>query len=371
MAGTSPAMTLRINVAPDPWARFAMKAAAKPMLATMIVVLTVAFACAGKSTGAHAQTAQDFYKGKQIRLISGHPVGGDYDVGARFLAKYLSKHIPGEPAVVVQNMPQAASIVAANFLYNQAPRDGTVIGSFSRNFPSQALLGQSNIKADPRKFNWLGGYSQPSRICVAWHTAPVKTMDDLFTKELITAGGGAGSSLSIVSTVLNHVLGAKFRVVEGYKGINDAMLAIERGEVQGVCMSLAQFNNYGNLIREGKLRILFHAEEEPVPQIPNVPSIYAHAKTDEQRQLLRFVFSSSEFGRPYVFPPGVPKERVALMRKAFADVAKDKEMLAEAKKLKLDMSYIPPKRIERLIANLYQTPPAMIATVKKLIPHQR
>lgn len=196
-------------------------------------------------------------------------------------------------------------------------------------------------------------------------------MGDLFTHELIIAGGGAGSSLSIVPTVLNHVLGTKFRVVEGYKGIHDAALAIERGEVQGVCMSFAQFKNYGNLIREGKLRILFHAEEEPVPQIPQVPSIYQQAKTDEQRQLLRFVFSSSEFGRPYVFPPGVPKEQVTLMRKAFADVAKDPDMLAEAKKSKLDMTYISPERIERLIANLYQTPPAMIDTVKKLVPHQR
>jgi tripartite-type tricarboxylate transporter receptor subunit TctC len=318
-----------------------------------------------------AAQADDFYKGKQIRLISGHPVGGDYDVGARFLAKYLQRHIPGQPSIIVQNMPQAASIVAANYLYNQAPRDGTVIGSFSRNVPSQALLGQSNIEADPRKFIWLGGYSLPSRICVDWHTAPVKTMDDLFIHELITAGGGAGSSLSILPTVLNHVLGTKFRVVEGYKGINDAALAIERGEVQGVCMSLAQFNNYGNLIREGKLRILLHAEEASVPEIPNVPSIYQHAKTDEQRQLLRFIFSSAEFGRPYAFPPGVPADRVAQMRKAFADVAKDPDMLAEAKVLKIDMTFLPPAHIETLVQALYQTPPTMIETVKTLIPHQR
>ena len=315
--------------------------------------------------------ADEFYKGKQIRLISGHPVGGDYDVGARLLAKHLQRHIPGQPGIVVQNMPQAASIVAANFIYSQAPRDGTVIGSFSRNFPSQALLGQSNIEADPRKFVWLGGYSLPSRVCVDWHTAPVKTAGDLFTHELITAGGGAGSSLSIVPTVLNHVLGTKFRVVEGYKGITDAALAIERGEVQGVCMSLSQFNNYAHLFREGKMRILFHAEEAVVPEIPDVPSIYDHARTEEQRQLLRFIFSSAEFGRPYVFPPEVPKDRVEVMRKAFAEVAQDADMLAEADKLKLDMTYIAPAQIERLVDNLYRTPPALIDTVKMLVPHQR
>jgi tripartite-type tricarboxylate transporter receptor subunit TctC len=322
----------------------------------------------GAANVAHAQ-AQDFYRGKQIRLISGHPVGGDYDIGARFLAKYLPRHIPGQPAVIVQNMPQAASIVAANFAFNQAPRDGTVITTFSRNFASQALLGQPNIEADPRRFVWLGAFSLPSRVCVNWYTAAVKTPADLFTHELIIAGGGTGSSLSIVPTVLNHVLGTKFRVIEGYKGINDAALAIERGEVQGVCMSYGQFTNYESLIRDGKLRILLHAEETPVATLPDVPSIYDYAKTDEQRQFLRFIFSSVEFGRPYVFPPDVPKERVALMRKAFAEVARVPEMRAEAERLKLDMSYHTPEHLERLVAALYDTPPAMIEAVKKLVPN--
>src|SRR5262245_12554426 len=133
----------------------------------------------------------DFYRGKQIRLVSGHPVGGDYDIGARFLAKHLSRHIPGQPVIVVQNMPAAASVAAANFIYNQAPRDGTVIGSFSRNLASQARMGQANIEADPRRFNWLGAYSLPSRVCVNWHTSPVKTIHDLFAREIIKAGCGA------------------------------------------------------------------------------------------------------------------------------------------------------------------------------------
>ena len=317
----------------------------------------------------HAQAPQDFYRTRQIRLVSGHPVGGDYDIGARFLAKHLQRHIPGQPAVIVQNMPAAASVAAANFVYGQVPRDGTVIGSFSRNLASQALMGAANIEADPRRFVYLGAYSLPSRVCVDWHTAAVKTAEDLFAHELIIAGGGATSSLSIIPTVLNHVLGTKFRVVEGYKGINDAALAIERGEVQGVCMSYAQFNNYQHLIREGKLRILFHAEETPVPEIPQVPSIYQFAKTNEQRQLLRFVFSSAEFGRPYVFPPDVPLDRVAAMRKAFAELATDPQMLADAQRSKIDMTYHSPAQLERLVENLYQTPPALIETVKKLVPN--
>src|SRR5204862_4770419 len=143
------------------------------------------------SSDALGEAAQDFYRNKQVRLIVGHPVGNDHDVGARLLARYLGKHIPGNPAVIVQNMTAAASVAAANFVYVQAPRDGTVIGTFSRNFPSQAMMGQPNIEADPRRFQWLGATSFPGRICTAWATAPVKAAEDLFTHELIVGGSGA------------------------------------------------------------------------------------------------------------------------------------------------------------------------------------
>ena len=290
-------------------------------------------------------------------------------MGARFLAKYLQKFIPEHPTIIVQNMPQAATIVAANFVYKQAPNDGTAIGSFSRNFVAQALIGQPNIVADPRRFVWLGAFSLPSRVCVASSNASVKKPEDLFNRELIVAGGGVGSSLSIIPTVLNHVLGTQFRIVSGYKGIGDSAIAIQRNEVEGVCMSYGQFTNYSHLIREGKFRILFHTEETSVPEIPEVPSIYNYAKTNEERQLLRFIFSGVEFGRPYVFPPGTPQIRVDVMRKAFAEVSKDQEMLQEADKLKLDMTYQSPARLEQLVEGLYQTPPAMIETVKKLVPN--
>jgi tripartite-type tricarboxylate transporter receptor subunit TctC len=203
-----------------------------------IVTFCLAF---GVSFGARAQGAQEFYKNKQIRMIIGHPVGNDYDLAGRFLARYLGKHIPGEPTIIVQNMPAAASIAAANFLYAQAPRDGTVFGSFSRNVPSQALMGQMNVEADPRRFNWLGATSLPARVCVRWVTAPVKTPADLFTQEFIVGGAGAGSSLSILPTVFNHVLGTRFRIIQGYKGTTDTVLAMERGEVQGACASYGQF----------------------------------------------------------------------------------------------------------------------------------
>jgi tripartite-type tricarboxylate transporter receptor subunit TctC len=266
-------------------------------------------------------------------------------------------------------MPQAASIAAANFLYAQAPRDGTMFGSFSRNVPSQALMGQANLEVDPRRFNWLGATSLPARVCVRTATAPVRTPADLFTREFIVGGASAGSAPSILPSVFNHVLGTKFRVIEGYRGTTDLVLAAERGEIQGLCASYGQFRVYEQLFRDGKLTFLLRAEESPIPDIPEVPSIFDHAKTAEQRALMRFVFSSTEFGRPYVFPPEVPKERVEILRKAVAEALKDPELVAEAARIKLDMTYRPPDHLERTVAGLYETPPALVETVKKLVPN--
>jgi tripartite-type tricarboxylate transporter receptor subunit TctC len=334
-----------------------------------VIAALVACLSAAVSGFAVAQSSLDRYDIKQLRMIIGHPVGNDYDLGGRFLAKYLTKHIPGNPLIVVSNMPAASSVAAANFLYSQAPRDGTVFGSFSRNIPSQALMRQANLDVDPRRYSWIGGTALPGRVCAAWHTAKVKTPADLLTTELIVGGGGSGTSLSILPTVFNHVLGTKFRLVEGYKGTNDTIIAMERGEVEGVCATYGQFRVHERALKEGKLRIILRAEESPIAAIPDVPSIYDLAKTDEQRQLMRFVFSSVEFGRPYVLPPETPPALVALMRKALADAVKDPELVAEAVRLKLDMTYRPPEDLVKLVDNLYKTPPSVIDAVKKLVPN--
>jgi tripartite-type tricarboxylate transporter receptor subunit TctC len=326
----------------------------------------LAFACTLASS---AGAQMGFYGGKQIRLIVGYAVGNDYDLAARLLARFLAKHIPGEPNIVVQNMPAASSVAAANLLYAQAPRDGTVIGSLSRNIPSQALMGQPNVELDPRRLIWLGATSFPVRVCVRTANAPVRTPADLFTQELIVAGAGAGSALTILPTVFNHVLGTRIRIVLGYKGATDAVLAMERGEVQGTCASYGQFRVYEQLFRDGKLAFLLRAEEEPIADLPDVPSIFDHAKTAEQKELMRFVFASSAFGRPYAFPPDVPKERVAIMRKAFADALADPALVAEAARIKMDLSFRSPEQLESTLAALYRTPPELIEKVKKLVPH--
>jgi tripartite-type tricarboxylate transporter receptor subunit TctC len=265
-------------------------------------------------------------------------------------------------------MTAAASVAAANYVFNQAPRDGTVIGTFSRNFPSQAMMGQPNIEVDPRRLLWLGATSFPARICTAAASTAVKTPADMLTHELIVGGSGAASTLSIIPTVLNHVLGTKFKIIEGYKAAQSVLIAIERGELEGVCSSYSQFRAFDRLFTEGKLRILFRVEEAEIPDRPDVPTVFDLVQTNEQRQLMRFVFSSVEFGRPYVFPPDVPRDRVEMMRKAIEETAKDPDLLAEAAKMKLDMAYRSPAQLEQLVAALYQTPPTMIEAVKKLVP---
>ena len=324
---------------------------------------------AGLTCAAHGQSAEEFYKNRQIQMVVGYEVGNDYDIGARLLARYLSKELPGNPTIVVQNMFQASGVVAANYMAVRAPRDGSVIGGISRNLPSQAMMHLPNIEADPRKFIWLGATSFPGRVCVASSEESVKTAADVFKTELLTGGVGAGSSTSIVPTVINRVLGTKFKMIEGYRGAGDILIAIDRGEVHGVCMSLGQFRTSEQKFKDGKLRYLLRAEESPLPGVPDVPSIYDFAKTNEQRQLMRFIFSSTEFGRPYLFPPDVPKDRVQFMRKAIAAAVKNPELLADAQRMKLDMVYRPPEHLEQLVAHLYETPPSLIETAQKISPN--
>ena len=323
----------------------------------------------GLSCGAHAQTATEFFKGRQLTLVVGYEVGNDYDIGARLLAKYLSRHLPGQPAIVVQNMPQAAALVSANFIYSRAPRDGSVMGSISRNLASQAVMKLPNIEADARRYNWLGGTSFPGRVCAVTASAPAKNIEDLFKQEVLVGSVGVGSSTSIVPTVINKVVGTKFHLVEGYRGAGDIILAMQRGEVHAGCMSYGQFRSHEHLFKEGKFKIILRAEESEMAEAPGVPSIFDYAKTEEPRQLMRFIFSSTEFGRPYIYPPDVPTDRVQFMRDAIARAVKDPELLADAEKSKLDMTYRPPEHLEKLVNQLYDTPPALIETLKNISPN--
>jgi tripartite-type tricarboxylate transporter receptor subunit TctC len=313
--------------------------------------------------------ADDFYRGKQIRLVIGNSVGAEYDLGGRLLARHLGKHISGHPAIVVQNMQGAAGIFAANYLYNAAPADGTVVGSVSRNIPIQAALGRDNLKADPRRFGWLGGSGLPSRVCYVAQSSRITTPRDLFERELIVGGAGAGSSLSFLPIALQRVLHMKFRLVEGYRGIADAVVALQRGEIEGICHSYNTLKTTQSaLLKSGRIRLLLRAEQAPLPDGSDVPSIYDYVNNEQQRQLLTFVFSAVEFGRPYFVPPAVPLGRLEMLRAAFAATHADPDYIAEAERLQIDVSHRPAAALRTLVDDLFGAPKELVEQVKNIMP---
>jgi tripartite-type tricarboxylate transporter receptor subunit TctC len=316
-----------------------------------------------------AQPVADFYKDKQLRLIIANAAGGDYDLAGRLVARHMNRHIPGNPTIVVQNMPGAGTILAANHLYNVAPKDATVFGTFSRNLPSQAVLGRESIKFDPRKFGWIGGVGLPSRVCVALSTSPIKKAEDLFTQELVVGGSGAGSTPSTIPKVLENVLGMKFRIVEGYGSTTAVVQAVERGEVDGICQTFSTFKNLrAHLLDEGKVRVLFNTENTVFPYLPDIPSVFKFAKTEEQRQILTFVTSSVELSRPFVTPPGVPSDRLIALREALAASLKDPKLLDEADRQKIDVTYRAPDDLLALVDALFATPKPLLDRAAELVP---
>jgi tripartite-type tricarboxylate transporter receptor subunit TctC len=266
-------------------------------------------------------------------------------------------------------MPGAGGIAAANHLFNVAPKDGSTIGMIGRNLPNQAVLRLPTVKFDPAKFNWIGSPEYVNRVCVAMNTASVKTARDLLTTDLLVGGAGAGTAVSTVPTLLRKLLGLRFTVVEGYGSSTAIILAMERGEVQGICQTINSLrNSRPGWIESGRMRILFNVEHDPVPAL-NAPSVYDFVTTDEQRQILDFYSSSVELGRPIVAPPGVPAERVAVLRRGFDATMKDPAFLAEAKKLGVDVSPRSGERLAEIVANLMQTPPSVTEKTEALTQH--
>jgi len=318
-----------------------------------------------------AQSVADFYRGKTVEVYVGYSTGGGYDIYARMLARHMGRFIPGNPTLLPKNMEGAGSLRLANWLANAAPRDGSAFGTIGRGTAFDPVLGQPGAQFVAADLSWIGSMNHEVSICASWQTSGVARFDDLLTKELLVGAVSNNDDTGQFAKVMNTVLGTRLKIVAGYPGGNDVVLAMERGEVHGACASYGQFRIYEQLIRDGKMIFLLRAEESPIPEIPDVPSIFDFAKTTEQRQLMRFIFSSTELGRPYVFPPDVPKERVEIMRKAFADALQDPSLLAEAAKMKMDMSYRPADHLERLVTQVYDTPPDLIEIVKKLVPNQQ
>jgi len=310
---------------------------------------------------AAAQDAAAFYAGKNVELYIGYSVGGGYDLYARTIARHIGKHIPGNPTVVVKNMEGAGSLRLANWLYNVAPKDGTVFGTIGRGTPFDPLLGHKGASFDATKFTWIGSANHEVSVCVAWHTTGITKFEDLLTQELTVGGTGSAADTDQFPKVMNGVLGTKMRVVTGYPGGTDVGLAMERGEVKGRCgWSWSSVKStHPAWIAEKKINVLVQLALTKHPDLPDVPLIVDLAKTDEDRQVLKLIFARQVMGRPFLGPPGLPPERVEALRKAFMDTMRDKDFLADAEKSQLEINPVAGDALEKLVKEVYATPPAV------------
>lgn len=312
----------------------------------------------------HAQAQDhDFYKGKTINLIVGGTTGDGYDVYGRLLAQYWSDHIPGKPRFVVQNMPGAGTLVAANYIYEKATNDGLVVGTVGGGTATAELFKTKGIRFDPRKFHWIGSLNSEVGIVLAWHTQPFKSVSDIMEKEMLVGGGGPTSGNVIFPLVLNRVVGTKFKIISGYRGTSAIALAIERGELHGTGSYhySSMISSRPDWIEKKQITPLIQLAMFKHPVFPDVPNIPDLAKTEEQRQVLDLVFSRQQMGRPFVLPPGTSAGIVKVLRDAFQATLKDKSFLADAGKRRMDLTKpMSGEEIHALIESLYKYPDSVI-----------
>jgi tripartite-type tricarboxylate transporter receptor subunit TctC len=322
---------------------------------------------------AFAQSPADFYKGKNVELYIGYSVGGGYDLYARTIARHLGKHIPGNPTIVPKNMEGAGSLRLANWLYRVAPKDGSAIGTIGRGTGFDPILGQKGAQFDGTKFTWLGSANNEVSVCVSWNaTSGITKFEDLYTKEMKVGGTSMSADTDQFPRVLNGVLGTKMKIVSGYPGGNDVVLAMERGEVQGRCgwSWSSVMSTHKAWVDEKKMTVLAQIALRKHPELPDVPLIMDLAKTPEQKQILRLIFARQVMGRPYLAPPGVPADRAEALRKAFMDTMNDPEFKADAEKAQLEITPVDGDDLQKLVTEVYQTPPEIAKKAAEILGPQ-
>ncbi len=325
----------------------------------------VALVCTLPAT-TRADEVADFYKGKSITLAISVGEGDGMDKAARLIARHWTNHIPGHPSIVPKNMPGAGSLRAAAYLANQAPSDGTALGAIIPAFVLQQLLGSAAVTFDASKLNWLGSSNTSNSTIYVWHTTGVKTLADATKTQVLLGGTGAGSNSVLYPSVLNNVLGTRFRVVMGYRSSPEATLAMTRGEVQG--HGGETFNtlmtNHPDWVTDGKVNILVQLGETKEPGFENIPLTTEFAKDQASRDVLAVFNRQIALGRPYLAPPGVPAERVAALRASFAATMQDPAFLADAAKMRLSITPTPGEKLQNLIAALIGTRADVLARTK-------
>jgi tripartite-type tricarboxylate transporter receptor subunit TctC len=316
------------------------------------------------NTPGAAQGPDEFYKGKQLSVMIGYGVGGSDDLWARIIARHIGDHIPGHPTVVPVNAPGAGSLLLANQIYNTQPKDGTVIGLINRGIPFEPLLGGQSIRFDPVKLSYVGSPDRDTAVCAANKMASVKSVEDLYSKELIVGATGSGADTEVYPSFLKNLLNMKFKIISGYPGSRDINLAIERGEVQGICVSYDTIARE-NIFKNGTVQVLFQAALKPDPRLSGIPFAADLAKTDQERAALSLFLARTNVGRPFIAPPGVPEDRLATLRSAFQQVMKDPGLVQEAETSGLHPLYISPSDLQKFVAEAYKASPETVALTKK------
>jgi tripartite-type tricarboxylate transporter receptor subunit TctC len=335
-----------------------------PVVAAALVVSAVSVARA-------QDPVAEFYRGKSINLIVGGAVGGGLDNYARLLARHIGKYIPGNPAIIPQNMPGAVSNKAASYLFAQAAKDGTAIGAIDAAAVLQPLLSRKSVPHDPSKFIFLGSANADVYLCIVRSDAPVKSFQETFTKEVILGATAEGAKAHDLPVLLDNVLGTKLRIVSGYAGTRELTLALEGGEVQGMCgLSWATLaSQHPDWVARGIVRIIVQEDMKGHPEMNKmgVPLTVDFAKTDEDRQVMELAYSQSMFGRPHVLPPGVPPARVTALRAAYMAALRDTDLLADAAKNRLEIEPLPGEDFQAVVAKLYALPPKIIERAKQAL----
>jgi tripartite-type tricarboxylate transporter receptor subunit TctC len=306
--------------------------------------------------------------GKNVTMLIGFGPGGGYDLWGRVVARHIGKHLPGTPNVVPQNMPGGGSFNAANHIYTIAPKDGTVLGIIARDAPLGPLTGAAGARFDPLKITWVGTPTKETNVCIASDKAKVKTVKDLFENELIIGNTGVGTGTYSYPKALNGMIGTKFKLISGFPSSSDVFLAMERGEVDGICESLdSVVGKRPDWISSKKVNVLFQGGVEPNPELKDVPFVVDLARNDEQKQAIEFLYAGQGIGRPFVAPPDLPADRLKMLRDAFNATMKDPDFIAEVKKQNLDLEPEDGEHLAALIKKIYATPKPIVEKVSELV----
>jgi tripartite-type tricarboxylate transporter receptor subunit TctC len=341
-------------------------------LAKIGVILQAAGGVAGVSP-ARAQSVADFYRGKTIEIIVAAAAAGGYDLASRTLANHMGRHVPGNPKIIIRNMPGATGLIGTNYLYNVARRDGTAIGMPTSNVPLEPRLkllstDGSAVKFDLTRFSWIGTTIQEPQVTWVWHTAPAKSVEDLKTHEIVMGATANSADNYVLPMLANALVGTRMKILTGYVGQNDIDIAAERGEVQGNNTGLSNLTvNRADWMRDGKVRILIQYGNERLPALKDVPTIGELTSSEDDRAMLRFYALKFTMTRPLIIPPDVPADRVAALQSAFADTMRDPQYLDEAKRIGLDTNWLGSKEIMRQVRLIAETPQAAVDRLRGLL----